>query len=191
MLGGVGAGYLGGGCTFSSSSLHFLFGGVGWGFKEESLNAKPDRWPHWWCLRNWDLSSGYQMEVLVLGNLRINHSPIPAACFHCPLSYPFQGPFKIGLNNFSDQHMRRLKENLKNILFLILFSVCKNHMNFQGDLVDGSGEGSERPMKFISTLQSILQMQPNSDSWFTPLPRKSQSYRYHKVTFYLSIYLQA
>lgn len=32
-LGGVGVGHLGGGCSFSSSSLHFLFSGVGGGLK--------------------------------------------------------------------------------------------------------------------------------------------------------------
>ena len=54
----------------------------------------------------------YQMEVLVSGIFRINQSLILAASFNWPLSYSFQGPpFKVGLNNFSDQHMSSLKEN--------------------------------------------------------------------------------
>lgn len=60
-------------------------------------------------------------------------------------------------------------------------------MNFQGNLAYKVREDSERPMKFTNASQFTLQLEPNSNSWFIPLPRHSQSHRYHKVTLYLPV----
>lgn len=77
---------------------------------------------------------------------KLQDQPLPVSSCLFQLSFALfvrGSPFKVGLNSFSDQPMRPSEDNVKNISFLILFSVCRNPVNFKGDLACKGGDGSE------------------------------------------------